>query len=331
MKNILRCISALIILALLISCCCVSEGNPPRFEFILEDYIMTEPSARVELYAQLKNRYSVGEDGETFELRDETGRVLAAQRFTWDRTERAFVINVPSDYTDKHLLTIYRQGESEPLSEAIPLFIRTELLPVKSFVPDGNQIAVTVICAAGGDYSAGIWLDLLDKYGAKATFFCSGMWAEEHPESVRRMYESGHDIGSHAYYHRHFTQLGYLEIKSDLDRTRDIISEITGGYQTTLFRAPFEEWSYTMNILCRDLGYDMIHFSVDSHDWESGIEEEAVFSYSTSSRLKSGGIVQFHSSSSASLKAADSILDYYVNVLGMELVTVSSFMPVNVN
>src|SRR5260370_36269890 len=40
-------------------------------------------------------------------------------------------------------------------------------------------------------------LTLLRDHGARATFFCLGAIADDHPELLREIADAGHDIGSH--------------------------------------------------------------------------------------------------------------------------------------
>lgn len=49
-------------------------------------------------------------------------------------------------------------------------------------------------------------LDLLDKYGVKATFFVPGFVAECNPDVVRRIAAAGHEIGNHGYTHERFVE-----------------------------------------------------------------------------------------------------------------------------
>ncbi len=44
-------------------------------------------------------------------------------------------------------------------------------------------------------------MELLEKYGVKASFFCIGKHAAEHPHWVRKLHESGHVVGNHSYTH----------------------------------------------------------------------------------------------------------------------------------
>lgn len=42
-------------------------------------------------------------------------------------------------------------------------------------------------------------LDMLQEYGAKATFFMVGEGSQAYPDTIRRMRSEGHQVGSHTY------------------------------------------------------------------------------------------------------------------------------------
>jgi len=46
-------------------------------------------------------------------------------------------------------------------------------------------------------------LDCLERYGVRATFFCIGRRAENHPELVAEMVRRGHRVENHSYSHPH--------------------------------------------------------------------------------------------------------------------------------
>lgn len=82
-------------------------------------------------------------------------------------------------------------------------------------------------------------LDILDRYNAKATFFCIGTQVEKYPEIVNRIIQSGHSIGSHTYNHTwKFTLSSYRETTTEITRGIDAIEQITGK-RTLLFRPPY--------------------------------------------------------------------------------------------
>lgn len=79
-------------------------------------------------------------------------------------------------------------------------------------------------------------LDLLDKHGAKATFFVLGWVADNYPDVVRRVAERGHEIASRGYYHRSVSGMTPEEFRKDLARAKAALERVSGravvGYRT---------------------------------------------------------------------------------------------------
>jgi len=83
-------------------------------------------------------------------------------------------------------------------------------------------------------------LDLLDRKGARCTFFMLGYCAERHPELVARIAREGHEIGYHSYGHDLVYQTRPPAFAEDLRHGRRLLQELSG--QTVAgFRAP--QWS----------------------------------------------------------------------------------------
>jgi len=80
-------------------------------------------------------------------------------------------------------------------------------------------------------------LDLLDKYRVKATFAVVGVLAEKHPELIRTIFEKGHEIASHSYYHARLHDLGEDGFDEDTRRCVALLESITGE-KPIGFRAP---------------------------------------------------------------------------------------------
>ena len=64
-------------------------------------------------------------------------------------------------------------------------------------------------------------LSCLSRYKVKATFFCTARFAENAPELIREISESGHEIASHGYAHSAFEE-------ADLKRSKDFLETLTG-------------------------------------------------------------------------------------------------------
>jgi len=80
-------------------------------------------------------------------------------------------------------------------------------------------------------------LDIMDEYGARATFFVVGWIAEKYPELIREIHRRGHEIGCHSFYHQLIYDMTPEEFRQDLRRTRRAI-EAAGAGPVLGFRAP---------------------------------------------------------------------------------------------
>ncbi|OHB67887.1 MAG: hypothetical protein A2V70_06090 [Planctomycetes bacterium RBG_13_63_9] len=80
-------------------------------------------------------------------------------------------------------------------------------------------------------------LKLLDRHGVKATFFVLGWVARHYPQLVQEISSCGHEIGSHSYWHRLVYEQLPEEFRSDLQQSRDILTD-TIGQRITAHRAP---------------------------------------------------------------------------------------------
>jgi peptidoglycan/xylan/chitin deacetylase (PgdA/CDA1 family) len=79
---------------------------------------------------------------------------------------------------------------------------------------------------------------LLDRYGAKASFFCISRKAEAHPEIVREIARRGHSVESHSYSHPHaFSLYPTTPLAREVDAAQSVIAGLTGR-APKFFRAP---------------------------------------------------------------------------------------------
>lgn len=84
-------------------------------------------------------------------------------------------------------------------------------------------------------------LRLLEKYNFSATFFTTGVFAEEFPSLIREIHGAGHELASHSYDHKLVHAFNDLaEFKLDLKKSIAIIENISGD-NVYGFRAP--KWS----------------------------------------------------------------------------------------
>jgi peptidoglycan/xylan/chitin deacetylase (PgdA/CDA1 family) len=81
-------------------------------------------------------------------------------------------------------------------------------------------------------------LEILDRYRAKASFFCVGERASAYPDIVREIARRGHSVENHSHCHSSaFAFYGMFRLRNEVQVDQDAIARITGGYPA-FFRAP---------------------------------------------------------------------------------------------
>lgn len=83
-------------------------------------------------------------------------------------------------------------------------------------------------------------LAALEGTSSTATFFVLGWVARSSPGLVREIVAAGHEVGCHGDEHRRVWEMSLPEFRSDLDRAKKSLEDVTGG-PVRSFRAP--EWS----------------------------------------------------------------------------------------
>jgi polysaccharide deacetylase family protein (PEP-CTERM system associated) len=79
-------------------------------------------------------------------------------------------------------------------------------------------------------------LEELDRFKAKATFFCLGSVAEWYPESIEAIAAQGHELAVHGYTHRPLQEESRASFEDEIGRTLSILTQF--GERPIGFRAP---------------------------------------------------------------------------------------------
>ena len=160
-------------------------------------------------------------------------------------------------------------------------------------------------------------LDVLEKYGAKATFFVVGEQADYYRETLKREADLGMEIGSHTWDHPWLNQLSEEEIREEMDKNDKLVSEITGLPAMKLMRPTGGGISENM---LNTIDKPMIQWDVDTLDWDHKDPDQ------TYQRLidlvQDGSIVLMHDLFSPSADAADRYISALID-MGYKCVTVS--------
>ena len=191
-----------------------------------------------------------------------------------------------------------------------PSYLQTSatarMLPIYSVQRDDKCVSLT-FDAAWGNEDTQTLIDILGRYGVRATFFVVGAWAEKYPESVKALADAGHEVMTHSDDHAHFSALSAGEIAANIDRSCDRIEAITGA-RPSLFRAPYGEYDDHVIAAVESMGLRTIQWDVDSLDWK-GIPADEIVRRVTG-KIGSGSIVLFHNAAEHTPEALPEILDF---------------------
>ncbi len=155
---------------------------------------------------------------------------------------------------------------------------------------DDKVISISFDAAWGNEDTQQL-IDILGKYNIKATFFLVGEWADKYPESVKALFDAGHEVMNHSSSHPHMSKLSKEQILKELNDCNDKIETIT-GVRPILFRAPYGEYNDLLLDTAESIGMYTIQWDVDSLDWKNPTSSE--IAQRVISRVEPGSIVLFH-------------------------------------
>jgi len=161
----------------------------------------------------------------------------------------------------------------------------------------------------GNEYIQPI-LDILSEHNIKITFFVTGKWAEKNPELLKSIYYAGHEIGNHGYEHLEYDKLNYEKNKEQILAAHEIIKKIL-GIEAKFFAPPSGAYNdYTVKA-AKDIGYEVIMWSIDTIDWREDSTKEAIVKR-VMGKLDNSAIVLMHPTAET-VKALPEMISYILD------------------
>ena len=170
------------------------------------------------------------------------------------------------------------------------------------------------------EYTA-LLLDILKKYGVRATFFVTGFGDDA---LILREFNDGHAVGLHTFTHNYAEIYTSIDnYASDLQKVNDRVKSLTGkathllrfpGGSSNMVSSLYDNGSNIMSALVSEVekwGYKYFDWNVDSDDAGSANSADEVFNNVVNS-LKVGdkSIVLQHDTKQFSIEAVERIIDY---------------------
>jgi peptidoglycan/xylan/chitin deacetylase (PgdA/CDA1 family) len=168
-----------------------------------------------------------------------------------------------------------------------------------------NEIALTFDDGPHPEFTLKV-LSLLNKYNAKATFFCIGKNIEKYPKIIDQIINEGHLLGNHSYSHTY--NFGFFTVKKaieDIEKTQKILKNITNK-ENKLFRPPFGVTNPNISRTVKELNLQTFGWNIRSYDTIAKNPQKVI--QKINSKLKKGSIVLLHDTSNLSCLVLEQLL-----------------------
>ncbi len=128
-------------------------------------------------------------------------------------------------------------------------------------------------------------LDELNKYNAKATFFCVGANILRHETIFKRILNEGHQVANHTMFHSKGFKHSVKEYLSEINDCKQLV-------KNNLFRPPYGQLKRSQYKALINNKYKIVFWDVISYDYEKINAEQCA--KNVISNTKNGSIVLFH-------------------------------------
>lgn len=183
------------------------------------------------------------------------------------------------------------------------------LVPIYSVDREDKVVSISFDCAWGTEYTDDI-LKALKASDVRATFFMVEFWTEKYPEFVKKIDESGCEIGTHSSTHSYMSKQNAEEIKQELSTSSEAIENITGK-KVELFRPPYGDYDDELIKTASEQGFYTIQWDVDSLDWKDLSASDIAMRVING--VKSGSIILMHNNGLHTAEAVPVILETLKN------------------
>ena len=197
-----------------------------------------------------------------------------------------------------------------------------------------KEVAFTFDAGEGPGHTAQI-LDILDAHGIKGSFGVTGKWAEENPDLLKRMVKEGHMVINHTYDHRDWTgksvgtdPLTTAERLDEVNKTRQIILDITGYNTQPFFRFPYNDYDAAALETLKSEGYDYtLYWTCDTQAWNGSkaSEIDQMCSPDDPDHGGPGAVILMHVVQDEDLAALPALIEAY-QAEGYQIVTMEQMV-----
>ena len=316
-----RLLALLLIVCLMLPLSAMAAEKMPRLEFPGANYVgYTGYDFTMQMTVRSAGRL---ESTKTLELRDQNGRVWAEKAFKPGTTKLTFKVPLDESFEGGYDLSVWCGDTQVSVDTAYVAVTDKHRKAVQTVETTQPYMSLSFDCAYIETPTDEL-LALLDELNIKATFFMTGEFVINFPESAKKIRDAGHEIGCHSLSHPHLLDY-HLDMRfKQVRRNVEIIRE-TLGVNPRLFRPPFGEFDVTISAPARAEGMEMCLWSIDSKDWDWNYTPAKVLKQVTKN-VGPGTIILFHLDGYHTREILPDAVKYYREELGLEFVPITELM-----
>jgi peptidoglycan/xylan/chitin deacetylase (PgdA/CDA1 family) len=139
-------------------------------------------------------------------------------------------------------------------------------------------------------------LEILEKFNAKATFFCLGKNVESYKSIFNNILNGGHSVGNHSFNHKNGWKTNNYDYFDNIEKADILI-------KSNLFRPPYGRIKPSQIKSLKAKNYKIIMWDVLSGDFDPNTSKEKCVS-NVLGNVTSGSIIVFHDS----IKTKDKVI-----------------------
>jgi peptidoglycan/xylan/chitin deacetylase (PgdA/CDA1 family) len=144
-------------------------------------------------------------------------------------------------------------------------------------------------------------------HGAQVTVLAVGTWLAQDRDAARLVTDLGHELGNHTWSHPDLAALGPAQVRTEIERCRDLIATATGGPGAFFRPSQAQHATPAVRRIAAAAGYPrVLSYDVDSRDYT---DPGAAAVRRNIRAVGAGGVVSMHLGHPGTLDALPGLLD----------------------
>ncbi|CCC13856.1 hypothetical protein SMACR_07493 [Sordaria macrospora] len=168
-------------------------------------------------------------------------------------------------------------------------------------------------------------VDILDKAGAKATFFWTGTLygcIYNQAAAVKKAFASGHQLASHTWTHSHMSSYSAAQITTEMTKVETAFANLIGK-KPLYMRPPYLETGGQILPVLKSMNYKVITDDIDTGDWNNQTPAQSQAKFTQAGAGGNGHIPLMHETYATTVNTLTPWLINWAKQNNLKLVTVA--------